>query len=134
MYLIISCINKFLLQINQLCKKVKKRTFLHVSFCITTICVKLILVVILKKKYNMRDSILIYRSHVESISMLNDTELELQIYKAIFSYCLDNVEPKLTGVGGAIFTSIKVNLDNAMKRYDTSVENGKKGGRPKKVI
>ncbi len=84
-------------------------------------------------KKNMRNSILIYRSHVESISKLNDPNLELEIYKAIFTYCLDGVEPKLTGVADAIFTSIKVNLDNAMKRYAASVENGKKGGRPKKL-
>lgn len=38
----------------------------------------------------------------------------------------------MTPVADAMFTLIKPNIDSATQRYEASVENGKKGGRPRK--
>lgn len=78
-----------------------------------------------------KDSFVFYRSFFESISNL-DSNIKLEIYDAICSYSLNGEVIELSPVATAIFTLIKPNIDNATKRYDASVENGKKGGRPRK--
>ncbi len=79
----------------------------------------------------MKGSFVFYRSFYESIKNL-DKEVQLEIYNAICEYSLNDVEVELSPIATAIFTLIKPNVDNATKRYNASVENGKKGGRPKK--
>ena len=79
----------------------------------------------------MKDSFVFYRSFYESTRRL-DKETQLEIYDAICEYSLNDKEAELSPVAEAIFTLIKPNIDNATKRYNASVENGKKGGRPKK--
>lgn len=78
-----------------------------------------------------KDSFVFYRSFYESIKKL-DKEVQLEIYNAICNYSLNDEVIDLSPVADAIFTLIKPNIDNATKRYNASVENGKKGGRPKK--
>jgi len=79
----------------------------------------------------MKDSFVFYRSFYESIGNL-DKDIQLEIYNAICEYSLNDKNPELSPIATAIFTLIKPNIDNATKRYNASVENGKKGGRPKK--
>lgn len=79
----------------------------------------------------MKDSFVFYRSFYESINSL-DKDTQLEIFKAICEYSLNDEIKELSPVAKAIFTLIKPNIDSATKRYNASVENGKKGGRPKK--
>lgn len=79
----------------------------------------------------MKDSFIFYRSFYESIKNL-DKDTQLEVYNAICEYSLNEIEVELSPIANAIFTLIKPNVDNAAKRYTASVENGKKGGRPRK--
>jgi hypothetical protein len=79
----------------------------------------------------MKDSFIFYRSFYESIRNL-DKDIQIEIYNAICEYSLNDKNLELSPIATAIFTLIKPNIDNATKRYNASVENGKKGGRPKK--
>ena len=79
----------------------------------------------------MKDSFVFYRSFYESIKNL-DKDIQIEIYNAICEYSLNDEYLQLSPIASAIFTLIKPNIDNATKRYNASVENGKKGGRPKK--
>ena len=79
----------------------------------------------------MKDSFIFYRSFYESIKNL-DKDIQIEIYNAICEYSLNDELMELSPIANAIFTLIKPNIDNATKRYNASVENGKKGGRPKK--
>lgn len=79
-----------------------------------------------------RDSFIFYRSFYEAIKIINNEE-KLEVYEAICNYSLNGIENKFNSTTAhAIFTLIKPNIDNATNRYKASVENGKKGGRPKK--
>ena len=78
-----------------------------------------------------RDSFVFYKSFYEAIKEI-DEKNQLQVFVAICEYSLNEKEIELTGISKAIFTLIKPNIDSAKARYTASVENGKKGGRPKK--
>ena len=77
----------------------------------------------------MRNSFLFYSSYYEAISELPDNE-QGAVYKAIIDYGIAKTEPDLKGIANALFKLIKPTIDAALLRYDTNVENGKKGGRP----
>ena len=74
----------------------------------------------------MKDSFIFYDSFLNALDEL-ESEIELEIYRAITHYALRNEEPQLTGVAKAVFHLIKPQIDANNKRY----EDGKKGGRPK---
>jgi DnaD/phage-associated family protein len=57
---------------------------------------------------------------------------QAKAYKYIFEYVFEGKEPNERDFATAMFCMVKVNIDNANKRYLASVENGKKGGRPPK--
>ena len=79
-----------------------------------------------------KDSFVFFRSFYEGILNL-PKENQTEILIAICEYSLNNKIPDdLSPVAKAMFTVIKPNIDNASKRYRASVENGKKGGRPRK--
>jgi len=67
-----------------------------------------------------RDSFIFYRSFYEAIKEVPESE-QLQIYKAISMYALEQEEIELTGVAKAIFSLVKPQLDANYKKY----ENGK---------
>jgi hypothetical protein len=55
------------------------------------------------------------------------------MYEAIVKYGLYGIEPELSkGYLKSIWKLITSTVDATSKKYDASVENGKKGGRPKK--
>lgn len=82
-----------------------------------------------------RNSFVFYKSYYEAIKEL-DEESQYKIYNAIIQYALYAKEPKddtkLDANLMPIFVLIKPNIDSANNRYNTSISNGKKGGRPRK--
>ncbi len=79
----------------------------------------------------MKDSFVFYASFYEAISNLpGDTQLE--VYNAICKYALLGEPPELSPIAKAMFTVMRPVMDAASARYEASVANGKKGGRPKK--
>lgn len=67
-----------------------------------------------------RDSFIFYRSFYEAIKEVSE-EQQLQVYRAISIYALEQEEIELTGVAKAIFSLVKPQLDANYKKY----ENGK---------
>lgn len=78
-----------------------------------------------------RESFVFYRSFYEAIKIIPE-ENQLILYRAIFEYVFENKEPDITGLELALFITFKTQIDIATKKYNSCVENGKKGGRPKK--
>ena len=72
----------------------------------------------------MRDSLIFYRSFMESFAELPDKE-RLQMYDAVIKYGLDGEAPELSGLCAALFKLVKPQLDANERRY----LNGLKGGR-----
>ena len=79
---------------------------------------------------NKLDSVIILRSYWESIKDLPDDK-QLLFLKSIIEYGMDSIEPEFIGVEKSFWIQIKATIDSSMKRYNTSIENGKKGGAPK---
>lgn len=74
----------------------------------------------------MRDSFIFYRSFFETFEKLPREE-RLDLFEAVCSYALNDSDPAdMSGVGDAIFTLLKPQLDANTRKY----ENGLKGGRP----
>ena len=69
-------------------------------------------------------------SFYEAIEPLPDTD-RLTMYDAIVRYGLFGETPNIQGTLRGFFALIKPSLDAAQEKYQRSVENGKKGGRPK---
>lgn len=81
----------------------------------------------------MRDSFVFYRSFAEVISMIPDAEDQIALLNALIEYGLNGTEPDLQYPLSAMFKQMTSSIEGAQKRYQASVENGKKGGRPKTV-
>lgn len=80
----------------------------------------------------MKDSFVFYKSFYDAIKKIPE-EYQLELYNAILSYSLEGIGPNnLSPIAEAMFILIKPNIDSSQKRYEASVENGKKGGRPLK--
>ena len=79
----------------------------------------------------MLDSFVFYKSFYDAIKTMPDEVEQAKAYKYIFEYVFEGKEPKEKDFATAMFCMVKVNIDNAQKRYIASVENGKKGGAPK---
>ncbi len=74
------------------------------------------------------------RSYRDSIRHIPQNE-RVYIYEALIDYCFDDVEPTeetLSPYGMAVFDALKPSIKSSVKRYSDCVENGKKGGRPRK--
>lgn len=80
----------------------------------------------------IRDSFVMFKNWTESIEALPE-EYQLECYKAVAKYGLTGVIPDgISPVAKAILISFSAGMENNIARYNASVENGKKGGRPKK--
>jgi len=77
-------------------------------------------------KIKPKESFIFYRSFYEAIKDL-DCDTKVEIYDAICEYSLNQNETKIEGMGKAILTLIKPQIDANLKRY----KNGCFGGRPK---
>ena len=80
---------------------------------------------------NKKASFVFYESFYEAISELPDN-FQLEMYNCVCRYALYGELSELSNFSKALFRMIKANIDAAKQKYQTSVENGKKGGRPKK--
>lgn len=71
-------------------------------------------------------------SYYEAIRTLEDNQ-RLALYDTIMAYVFDGQEPQgLQGAAQGMFSLMKPNIDSSLRRYEASVQNGKKGGRPPK--
>ena len=78
------------------------------------------------------NGVIFYKSFYDAIKKI-PKEYQLEIYNAIFEYSFTGKKPEeLSDIAEAIFMLIKPNIDSSQKKYNASVENGKKGGRPPK--
>jgi hypothetical protein len=81
-----------------------------------------------------RKSFVFYRSYYEAIEKL-PIKKQLTAYKTLLQYGLDGTEYKSKEPAvNMIMSLIKPNIDTNIKKYEVSVENGKKGRKPKKKI
>ena len=81
---------------------------------------------------NKKDGFIFYQSFYDSINSL-DASMQLEVYQALAEYGLTGeMREDLSPVTVALLKAMIPTIDNANKRYQASVENGKKGGRPKK--
>ena len=79
-----------------------------------------------------KDGFIFYKSFYDSINAL-DESMQLEVYKALAEYGLTGeMGDDLSPIAKDLLTAMIPTIDNANKRYVASVENGKKGGRPKK--
>ena len=76
------------------------------------------------------DSFVFYTSWLEAIEEL-DEEDQLKTIKAILRYQAFHEEPEAKGSAMAIFKMARPVIDEMYNRRVASIENGKKGGRPK---
>lgn len=79
----------------------------------------------------MKESFVFYESFYQAIKDLNN-DIKAEFVTALCEYCLYDNEIELQPFTKALFVAVKPTIDNTLKRYYASVENGKKGGRPKK--
>lgn len=78
----------------------------------------------------MRKGFVFYATFAEALQRLDDAD-RLAAYDALVAYALEGVEPP-SGAVGAIVMLMRPLLDASSAKYDAAVENGKKGGRPRK--
>lgn len=80
----------------------------------------------------IRDSFVIFKNWADAINALPD-EFQLETYKALVKFGTTGEIPEgLSQVANAMLVSFSVGMEKNITRYTASVENGKKGGRPKK--
>ena len=77
----------------------------------------------------------IWRRYLEQIECADLTDQELgTLFRAMMKYQFEGVEPEgLNSVLRVFWAFFRGDLDYARERYETSVKNGKKGGRKKKA-
>lgn len=81
---------------------------------------------------NEGKSFIMLPSYFEAISPLEDQD-RLALYDAIMRYVFDDQEPvELQGVLKSLFTLLRPNIDSSIRKYQANVENGRRGGRPRK--
>lgn len=80
----------------------------------------------------IRDSFIIFKNWADAINALPE-EFQLETYKALVEYgTTGKVPTNISSVANAMLISFSVGMENSICRYNASVENGKKGGRPPK--
>lgn len=80
-----------------------------------------------------RDSFVMYETVIEAAKLLPNDNSFRRFIEMVAAYALDEVMPENDGsVEYGYFILCYKPIDKARKRYEASVENGKKGGRPKK--
>lgn len=78
-----------------------------------------------------KDSFVFFKSFFDAIQNI-PKENQLEVYEALCTYSFTGEVPEIEGISKAMFILMKPNIDKSNARYEASVNNGKKGGRPKK--
>lgn len=78
----------------------------------------------------MRDSFVFYKSFLDALSCFPD-KVQLQLFRAITSYALDDVDPDLTGTAKGVWALIKPQIDVNNIRYINGCKGGLKKGQGK---
>ena len=78
----------------------------------------------------MKRGFVFHPTFADALRLLDDAD-RLAAYDALVAYAIDGVDPP-AGTAGAIVALMKPLLDANAAKYDAAVENGKKGGRPRK--
>lgn len=79
----------------------------------------------------MRESMIIYESAYKAINYLPDEKLQLEAFKGLMEYGFYGTVPESENpFVNMIFVQAIPSMRSAAERYEASVENGKKGGRP----
>lgn len=79
----------------------------------------------------MKESMIIYESAYKAINYLPDEKLQLEAFKGLMEYGFYGTVPESENpFVNMIFVQAIPSMRSAKERYDASVENGKKGGRP----
>ena len=85
----------------------------------------------------MADSFVIYRSYIETARKL-PADKQLAFYNWLIDFALDGSEPDFSEESpemcfalDLVFGQIKESVTASIKRYETCVENGKRGGAPR---
>ncbi len=82
----------------------------------------------------MKESMVIYESAYKAISYLPDEKLQLEALKGLMEYGFYDIIPESSNpFVQMIFVQAIPSMRSAKERYERSVENGKKGGRPAAV-
>ena len=80
----------------------------------------------------VRDSMVLFRSMTDALRRLEPLDFYFMMY-VIIDYAMDDVEPEFNDTTlEALWLAFKPLIDANKRRYEAQVENGKKGGRPKK--
>ena len=70
-------------------------------------------------------------SFKDSIIAIESLQEKLEVYEAITDFAFFGKDPEFSSpVGRVLWRAIKANLVRSVRRYDSSVKNGKKGGAP----
>lgn len=80
---------------------------------------------------NEGKSFIMLPSYFEALRTLEDGD-RLTMYDAVMSYVFEGREPELQGVLQSLFTLLRPNIDSFIRKYQANVENGRRGGRPRK--
>jgi hypothetical protein len=79
-----------------------------------------------------KETFVMYKSYIDAVNKIPGEADKLELLLAICNYSMTGVEPTFKSyVADLVFTAIKPSIDGASKRYQASVENGKKGGAPR---
>ncbi len=82
----------------------------------------------------MRDSFVFYSSFADSIETAPE-EMQLELYKALVECGLERKAIADISFPASLFvTQAMASISNAQKRHEQAVENGGKGGRPRKWV
>ncbi len=79
-----------------------------------------------------QDSIVMFRNIIEALAVL-PAEMYKKVSQMVYAYAFDGEEPteEADPITLALFLSFKPQIDYNVKRYESYVERGKKGGAPK---
>lgn len=84
------------------------------------------------KDFDKARSFVFYESYMNSIEELEDKELKLEVLRLIIHYGIEGtIVNDVSTLAKSIFRAHQYNIDNAIKRRKTAIENGKNGGAPK---
>lgn len=80
----------------------------------------------------IRDSFIIFKNWTDAINELPE-EYQLETYKALIKYGTTGEMPEdISPVTKAMLVSFSVSMEKSICRYNSAVENGKLGGRPRR--